>query len=199
MESYPLAPGQEVLGQVCTQRRWFTWAELGRRHGLSTGRIARFQRAKGVQGDDLRRVAPGLHDDELTALASGLDRKQAARRLNLHPSAIDRLVEAGLLRHAIALPQMDRLFLGQDLDNFMAALFARAAVVDAEPPGAFPLRTIAQKATLQNVDLLRAILESRLKTVWRLRSLHGLPALRLDLANGGLRGAATDTDGPQPD
>lgn len=48
------------------------------------------------QGHDLRRVAPGLHDDELTALAAGLDRKQAARRLNLHPSAIDRLVEAGL-------------------------------------------------------------------------------------------------------
>jgi len=73
-------------------------------------------------------VAPGLHDDELTALALSL----------IH--------------------------------------------ISEQPSGAFPLRTIAQKATLQNVDLLRAILESRLKTVWRLRSLHGLPALRLDLA-----------------
>ncbi|PTE14464.1 hypothetical protein C5F44_08770 [Fuscovulum blasticum DSM 2131] len=108
---------------------------MGRRHGLSTGRIARFQNAKGLRGNDLRRVAPGQHEDELTALASGLDRKQAARRLNLHPSAIDRFAEVGVLRHAIALPQMDRLFLGRDLDRFMASIFDRAMVVDYEQEG----------------------------------------------------------------
>lgn len=31
-------------------------------------------------------------------------------------------------------------------------------------------------------DLLRAVLDGRLKTLWRLRSLHGFPAPRLDLA-----------------
>ena len=182
LECYPLTPGQEVLGKPCTQQRWFSWADLGRRHGLSTGRIACFQNAKGLRGDDLRRVAPGQHADELTALASGLDRKQAARRLNLHPSAIDRLVEVGLLRHAIALPQMDRLLLRRDLDRFMASIFDRAMAVDVEPEGAFSLRSIANKAKLQHADLLRAVQNGRLKAVWLLASLDGLPALRLDLA-----------------
>lgn len=58
LDSYPLAPGQEVLGRTCTRRRWFTWAEIGRKYGLSSGRVARFQRALGISGDDLRRVAP---------------------------------------------------------------------------------------------------------------------------------------------
>lgn len=181
-ESYPLAPGQEVLGQSCTQRRWGTWAELERKYGLSPGRIARFQGAKGLSGDDLRRVAPGHHEDELAALASGLDRKQAARHLNLHPSAIDRFVEAGLLRHAIALPQMDRLFLQRDLDAFMASIFDKAVGVDDEQDGACSLLSIARKAKLQHVDVLRAVQNRRLKSIWRLRSIDGLPALRLDLA-----------------
>ena len=28
VENYPLASGQQMLGQTSTQRRWFTWAEV---------------------------------------------------------------------------------------------------------------------------------------------------------------------------
>lgn len=163
LDSYPLAPGQEVLGRSCTRRRWFTWAEIGRKDGLSSGRVARFQRALGISGDDLRRVAPGAYDTELSILSRGLDRKQAARHLNLHPSAIDKLVAAGLLNHALALPQMDKLFLPEDIDSFLTAVFANADPVDTAPAGAWSLRSIAQKATLPNADLLRAVISGRLK------------------------------------
>ncbi|RDD72765.1 TniQ family protein [Paracoccus versutus] len=84
LESYPLALGQEVLGRVCQQRRWFTWTELGRHYDISPGRIARFQRAVGVVGDDLRRVAPGAYNTEFAILSRGLDRKRAAQRLRVH-------------------------------------------------------------------------------------------------------------------
>lgn len=181
LESYPLAPGQEVLGRSCVRRRWFTWAEIGRQYGLSSGRVARFQRALGISRDDLRRVAPGAYDAELSILSSGLDRKQAARRLNVHPSAIDKLVAAGLLHHALALPQMGKLFLPEDIDSFLTAVFANAAMVESAPAGAWSLRNIGQKATLPNADLLRAVISGRLKKVWKLRGISGLQALYLDL------------------
>ena len=95
LDRYPLAPDQEVLGHKCTQRRWYTWAELGRTYGLNSGRITRFQRAIGVSGDDLRRVVPDAHAEEFKILATGLDRKAAGRRLSVHASGIDALVDAG--------------------------------------------------------------------------------------------------------
>ncbi|WP_084637842.1 TniQ family protein [Paracoccus sp. J55] len=182
LESYPLAPGQKVLGRVCSQRRWFSWAEIGRRYGLTAGRIAGFQRAVGLAGDDLRRVAPGRHDVELTILSTGLDRKQASRHLNVHPATIDKLVEFRLIKHALALPHMDKLFLHEDLDSFLVSVFANAGLAGEVPTGAFPLRTIAQKATLPYNDLLRAVIDGRLAKVWRLRGIRGLAALHLDLA-----------------
>lgn len=181
LESYPLAPGQKVLGRNCPWRRWFTWAEIGRQYGLSSGRVARFQRALGIRGDDLRRVAPGAYDTELMILSRGRDRKQAARHLNLHPSAIDKLVAAGLLNHALVLPQMDKLFLPEDIDSFLTAVFANAEMVETTPVATWPLRSIAQKATLPNTDLLRAVISGRLKKVWKLRGVSGLQALYLDL------------------
>lgn len=181
LDSYPLAPGQEVLGRNCNRRRWFTWTEVGRKYGLSSGRITRLQRAFGVSGDDLRRVAPGAYETELLILSSGLDRKQAAHRLNVHPSAIDKFVEAGLLNYALELPQMDKLFLPEDIDSFLTAVFANAEMVETAPAGAWSLRSIAQKATLPNADLLPAVISGRLKKVWKLRDISGLPALHLNL------------------
>ena len=181
LDSYPVAPGQEILGRTCTRWRWFTWAEIGRKYGLSAGRVARFQRALGINGGDLRRVAPGAYDTELSILSRGLDRKQAARHLNVHPSAIDKLVAAGLVNHALVLPQMDKLFLPEDIDSFLTAVFANAKMVETAPAGAWSLRSIAQKATLPNADLLRAVMSGRLKKVWKLRAVSGLQALYLDL------------------
>ncbi|MFD1880661.1 TniQ family protein [Paracoccus pacificus] len=181
LDSYPVALGQEILGRTCTRRRWFTWAEIGRKYGLSSGRVARFQRALGISGDDLRRVAPAAYDTELSILSRGLDRKQAAHRLNLHPSGIDKLVAAGLLNHALVLPQMDKLFLPEDIDSFLTAVFANAAMVETSPAGAWPLRNIAHKAALPNAALLRAVISGRLENVWRLRAISGLPALHPDL------------------
>jgi hypothetical protein len=127
-------------------------------------------------------VAPGRHDAELTILSTGLDRKQASLHLNVHAAAIDKLVEFGLIEHALALPHMDKLFLRDDLDYFLASVFANAGLVDEVPAGAFPLRTIAQKATLPYNDLLRAVIDGRLAKLWRLRGLRGLAELHLDLA-----------------
>ncbi len=182
LENYPIKPGQKLLGQAVIKRRWYSWAELRHKHGLSFSRIKRYQRATGVSGDDLRRVAPGRYDAELNLLSMGLDRRKAARHLNVHPSTIDRLLQDGFLNHAIALPNMDRLFHPADLDSFLEAIFANGTLVDAEPDGTWPLRTIALKATLQKADLLRALIAGRLKKVWQLRGVDGLPALRLDFS-----------------
>ena len=54
--------------------------------------------------------------------------------------------------------------------------------IDDEQDGACSLLGIAQKARLQHADLLRAVQNRRLKSVWRLRSIDGLPAVRLNLA-----------------
>lgn len=129
-DNYPLSPGQQVLGETSTERRWFTWSGLGRAYGLSTGRITRFQHAAGIEGDALRRVAPGAYHAELTALSSGLDRKAAARRLDVHPSATDGLVESGLLQHGIALTGLEKLFLPDDIDAFLADLIGSREVRD---------------------------------------------------------------------
>ena len=77
---------------------------------------------------------------------------------------------------------MDRLFLQRDLDDFMASIFDKAVGIDDEQDGACSLLSIARKAKLQHVDVLRAVQNHRLKSIWRLRSIDGLPALRLDLA-----------------
>ncbi|WP_147278913.1 hypothetical protein [Paracoccus versutus] len=81
------------------------------------------------------------------------------------------------------MPHLDRLFLPEDLDNFLAAVFANADLVDDVPAGAFPLRTITQKASLPNAHLLRAVTDGRLENVRRLRGNSGLAALYLDLTD----------------
>lgn len=182
LENYPIKPGQKVLGQVVTERHWYRWSDLRHKHGLSPERMKRYRRAIGVGEDDLRRVAPDRHDAELSLLSAGLDRKQAGVHLNVHSSAIDRLHQDGLLQHAIALPNMDRLFDLDGVERFLKNIFAHAALVDAVPDGAWPLRTIACKAKLKNADLFRALMDGRLKKAWRLQGVDGLPALHLDLA-----------------
>ena len=100
---------------------------------MSFGRMSRFQRAVGASGDDLRRVAPAAYTRELRILATGLDRKQAAQKPNIHPSVIDDLVNARLLRHGIELPKREKLFLPEDMDALLASIMAGAAVVDVAP------------------------------------------------------------------
>lgn len=180
-ENYPLAPGQMVLGQVSTERRWFTWADLGRTYGLSSGRLTRFQQAVGIEGDALRRVRPCAHDAQMMALSAGLDRRATARRLNVHPSAIDGFVEAGLLRHAVALPGLDKLFLPADVDALLASVTVNAMEVARAPHGSFPIRTICHKAKVTSVDLLRAQIEVKFRRVSWLRSGNGLSGLHFDL------------------
>ncbi|WP_136653285.1 TniQ family protein [Paracoccus aeridis] len=181
-DNYPLSPGQQVLGETSTERRWFTWSELGRAYGLSTGRITRFQHAAGIEGDALRRVAPDAYHAELTALSSGLDRKAAARRLDVHPSAVDGLAEVGLLRHGIALPGLDKLFLPHDVDAFFSAVSVHAQVVDTAPKGSFPIRLVCNKAKVTSGDLLRAQIAGRLRKTCRLRDPDGMPGLLFDLS-----------------
>ncbi|WP_323009554.1 TniQ family protein [Paracoccus sp. (in: a-proteobacteria)] len=182
LESYPLAQGQVVLGKACGQRKWITWAELGRRYGMSFGRMSRFQRAVGASGEDLRRVAPAAYARELRILATGLDRKQAAQKLNIHPSVIDDLVNAGLLRHGIVLPKLEKLFLPEDVDALLASVMAGAAVVDVAPEGSFPLGLIGGKAKLKAVGLLQARIAGQLKAAHRLCGVDGIPGRLLDLA-----------------
>lgn len=181
LESYPLAPGQEVLGQISTERRWFSWAELGRKYQLSSGRIIRFQRAVGVAGDDLRRVVPGAYDAELAALSTGLDRKAVARRLTVHPSTVDALLQMRLLNHGIVLPNLEKLFLPEDVDAFLMAITANAGTVGKAPLGSFPLPVICNKAKIKSTDLFRALIAGKFGTVSRLRDVEGLPGLLLDL------------------
>lgn len=77
---------------------------------------------------------------------------------------------------------MDKLFRPENIDGFLHAIFANATPVDAAPAGTWQLRSISQKATLQNVDLFRAVIECCLKEIWRLKGAGGLAALHLDLA-----------------
>lgn len=181
LENYPLAPGDRVLGQVCEQQRWFTWADLGRKYGLTSGRIARFQRAVGAVGDDLRRVAAGAHDTELAALSTGLDRKAVARRLMVHPSVIDAFLHAGLLNHGIVLPKLEKLFLPEDVDAFLSAVAANAEAVDEPPEGLFPLPVICNKAKVKSTELIPILIAGKFLKVSRLRNADGLPAVLLDL------------------
>ena len=181
-DNYPLSPGQQVLGETSTTQHWFTWSELGRAYGLSTGRITRFQHAAGIERDALRRVAPGAYHAELTALSSGLDRKAAARRLGVHPSAVDGLAEVGLLRHGIALPGLDKLFLPDDVDAFLAAVTLHVQMVDTAPEGCFPIRLVCNKAKVTSGDLLRAQIAGRLRKTRRLRDPYGMPGLLFDLS-----------------
>ena len=181
LESYPLAPGQELLGKISTEKRWFSWAELGRKYQLSSGRIIRFQRAVGVADDDLRRVVPGAYDAELAALSRGLDRKAVARRLMVHPSTVDALLQIGLINHCIALPNLEKLFLPEEVDAFLIAITASAEAVDKAPLGSFPVPVICNKAKIKSADLFTALIAGKFRTVSRLRDLEGLPGLLLDL------------------
>ncbi|MFD1880677.1 hypothetical protein [Paracoccus pacificus] len=76
---------------------------------------------------------------------------------------------------------MDKLFLPEDIDSFLTAVFANAAMVEIAPAGAWPLRNIAHKAALPNAALLRAVISGRLKKVWKLCGVSGLQAVYLDL------------------
>lgn len=127
-------------------------------------------------------MAPDAYHAELTALSSGLDRKAAARRLDVHPSAVDGLAEVGLLRHGIALPGLDKLFLPHDVDAFFSAVSVHAQVVDTAPKGSFPIRLVCNKAKVTSGDLLRAQIAGRLRKTCRLRDPDGMPGLLFDLS-----------------
>lgn len=38
LENYPLPPGQQILGQVVSERSWYSWSELRQKYGLTFGR-----------------------------------------------------------------------------------------------------------------------------------------------------------------
>ena len=98
------------------------------------------------------------------------------------PSAIDGLIESGLLKHGIALTGLEKLFLPDDIDAFLADLISGAKVVDSVPEGSFPIRSVCNKAKLTSTDLLPAQIAGRFGKVSRLRGTDGLPGLLFDLA-----------------
>ncbi|PTE14503.1 TniQ family protein [Pseudogemmobacter blasticus] len=181
LASYPIAPGQMVLGRMCAERRWYSWNELGNEYGLTPGRISRFQRAIVVADDEHRRVAKGSYTKELEVLASGLDRVEASRKFGVHVSLIDRLVDADLLQYSLSLPGLGKLFRREDLDAFWNSVTFRAPLADNVPAGAFALQHIGRRAKVQSVELLHALAKGTFKKAFRLRGAKGFRAIHLDL------------------
>lgn len=188
---FPVGPGDVVFGKPVEIRLLHSIRTLSKETGLHPKRLRKVLGASGLLPDGSDALADGncLFDAQRgvmvgsEASAATLSVRDAGVYLNAPRVQRDMLYRAGFIVPRIQGGEHGAAdqFVPADLDAFLAALFDGAEPVAAAGVGQVTIPVAARLAFCPSEEIVRLVLDGKLKRKWKLASERGYMALLLDL------------------
>lgn len=191
IETMPIGEGDLLFGEPVRQRRIHSLRSLSHATGIDPTRLRSVLRAAGViSTEQARREFNRCIFDAAEgaavagSLAASLTREQLAEELHITPTRAINLAKSGLIRTWLEQSAEQQRyifgFLPEDVEVFMAALFADAELV-AVPSAEFLSIDEIANLTYQSVAaVFTAVFDGRLRSKQRILNAPGITGLRIN-------------------
>ena len=191
VETYEVAAGKAVLGDVLHHRRRHSVASLARESGVHYKTLRNALASRGmVPARDEQTGLPSTFDAEegeriAAALARAVPSLHLPKALNSTRAQAEQLVDAGILVPLDQAAAGSRMRAGcaidqAEIDAFLSALRDRAREVDLAPAGLFGIPKAAGKLATGSAKIVRLILDGRLNRTCRLADVPGYAGILVD-------------------
>ncbi|MGL9620215.1 TniQ family protein [Bradyrhizobium sp. U531] len=187
--SFPLKPGDNVLGEVITVRRLHSVTSLAKEIGCGADRVKKVLLLAGLIDEEQARLAnPNIVFDAAAGgrivrkAVAALSYDEAAKRIGTGRYQVQMFVKAGLL-DPIANDELGlrATFSPTAVDKFVNTLLKRGRHVTVRENSHATLLDASRKVACSQVDIARLIIEGRLKWVGTMAGKSGYRSLLVDL------------------
>ncbi|MBW7974594.1 TniQ family protein [Bradyrhizobium sp. BR 10289] len=187
--SFPLKPGDNVLGEVITERRLHSVTSLAKEIGRGAGRVKKILLLAGmIDEEQVKLPDPHILFDAVEGgrivrdAVAALPYHEVAKRIGTGLYQVKMLVKAGLLEPiADGSLGLRATVSTAAVDAFVARLLKRARPVTAKETGHATLLEASWKVSCAQTDIVRLILDRRLKWVGALTGKSGCRSILVDL------------------
>jgi len=201
LKNFPLGPGDVVFGKPVAERRLHSIRTLSKETGLHPKRLRKLLSSAGALPDGAEALADG---NCLFAAEAGsrIAREAAAATLSVRAAGIylnaPRVQRNMLYRSGLIVPRLKAAdqgaadqFSPEDLDAFLARLLDGAEPVSVAGDFQYGIPEAARRANCSSEEIVRAILDGKIKRKWRLAGEQGYGAVLIDVREirGLVRGA----------
>lgn len=184
-ETYPVGPGEDILGRPCGVRRIHSVMTAAREHRINWTRMRRLVETIASTPGHEGLPAPNQHlwfdaqswDPYLARYAGALNPKAAAKTLSVRPEFFTRMVEAGLISPVLSYDGLVDRYDPRDLHDLLDRLLKSSRPAEVLGADVVPILNAYPKCNVDAVTILGLILEGRLKLVGRREGTDGIPAL----------------------
>ena len=184
-ETYPVGPGDDVLGRPCRRRRVHSLMTATRAHDIQHLRMRRLVRAVAETPGHAGPPAPTQHlwfdtdawDPFLRRYARALNSKAAAAALGVRQVLLNQMTEAGWLRLVVSLPGLAERYDPRDLEAVLEGLLRQSRLIAEVGDDMSPVLSAPGEFNHSALDILDLIRGDRLVFVGRLAEAHGIPDL----------------------
>ena len=187
----PVGPGDAVFGEPVQRRVVHSIRSASLEYGIHPKRLRKILQAKGVLGEadegktDERAVFPAqINEGVLKNAAGSLSLTEVETYLNAGRVQARLLMEGGFIRPFVevkALKASEKNFAKADLDAFLDKLLAGTVIVRKAPEGSHDIRRAAKRANCGAGEIVRLILDGKLRWVGRLSGIQGYISVLVDL------------------
>lgn len=185
--TYPVGPGEDVLGRPCARRCIHSVSTAATDHGVHTPRMQCLIRAVASAPGHSDLPPPGRHlwinaaswHPWLARYARALNPKQAAARLGVQHDMFKRLVSVGWIQLVVSLRGLVDRYDPDDLAGFLNSLFASAQPLTRIDPDMAPIMAAYPRCRRDAIALMALIRGGRLGFVGRRLDVEGIPALAI--------------------
>lgn len=193
LDTFAVAPGTKLFGQVVAERRRHSIGSLARQHRLNRKTLNRALVMTGlIEGGDPDRV-----DDTLSVEAAAGERlaarlhgavpsSQLPKRLECSRTEAEAILRSGLLPRIGHGQPGSKVLLNMistaDVEALLSRLSRVGTSVDEPSAGMCDLAKAARRVGYPSDDILRVVLDGRASQVERIRERRGVRALQVDPA-----------------
>ena len=184
-ETYPVGPGDDVLGRPCRRRRVHSPMTAARAYNIHHLRLLRLVRAVAATPGHAALPAPTRHlwfdadawDPFLRRYARALNSKAAAAAIGVRQELLNRMTEAGWLRSVVSLPGLAERYDPRDLEALLGGLLRRSRPVAEVGDDMSPVLSAPARCNHGALDILDLIRGDRLAFVGRMPNVRGIAGL----------------------
>jgi hypothetical protein len=192
VESMPLGPGDVIFGQPVRERILHSIRTASQQTGMHSMPLRRALEATGFVGADAKRLKDhrvvfdaNRAESLLRQLAGAISLKEAETYLGAGRVQTKLLMDHGFIKPLLGDAAKNLkaiLFAKKELDGLIADLLRHADSVTKAGPGMLSIPKAAKRAQNSAMDIVRMILDGKLKKVARLAGARGYASVLVDLA-----------------